>query len=661
MEFALYDTALMVRWLKELGQLNEEEIQRSETMLTACSDGVLKYIPERGSMNRAALAGLGAATIARLFPDAPRASAWREFSEATWGDWWPYRDTFEDSSNYNALWLAGVLLQAEQLGKADDLKCAGVEALIDRYYQLVSPVGVIPDYGDATWCSAWDLWVAVFERGASLFGRADFKRAADSIFRYAQGQPRACGPALVHAWLWARDDLKPGERPRKSLSTTRRDAYGRTLFDKLILRAAESDAYVLVNLHDSGYHGHNDGCALCAFIVGDSVLLHETGYHQHSDEDQNTFLARAPYQLVGTGRGPKEEFLYAKQRLLAGQWYTWEVDLRRPGTYTGGPMPDLKKMTNAFFRIEYKDPTEARFDFDIERIEGVDSKGKTTVLAKDFHEVVQFQAGQGGAKFIGPSFSPPVDLTPYERLRVRWRTADARPQIYFGFNGEGGTLRFWFPQRFTESVNVDELDGVIYSKVVERMADSVGRPLEHTRELGLVKQNGALCVLDTVRFEEAGEYAVGPVWHVQNVLASNESGFLCRDDWQWDMDRGKGAPAPWASKPRPVWIGLAGPQGTSLGRVEKTFTEWDYTVPQKNHLFARWVGRREAREQVGLLSVLIPMPRTNSLVRGMPGDSAAPPSDVKVSLSAQGAVVETGGCRCLLGDARRGSHLAPNP
>ena len=287
MEFALYNTSLIVTWLKEMRQLNEDESGRSEAMLKACADGILKYIPERGSMNRAALAGLGAAAIARLYPDVPHASAWRQFSDLTWGDWWPYRDTFEDSSNYNALWLFGILLQAEQLGKADDLKCRDVDALLERYYQLVSPVGIIPDYGDAMWASAWDLWVAVFERGAGLFGRADLKRAADAIFRYASRQPRACGPGLVHAWFWARDDLQPGEMPHKSLYTTRRDAYGRTLFDKLILRAgpAGKEAYVLVNLHDSGYHGHNDGCALCAFVVGESVLLHETGYHQHADED----------------------------------------------------------------------------------------------------------------------------------------------------------------------------------------------------------------------------------------------------------------------------------------------------------------------------------------------------------------------------------------
>jgi len=667
MEFCLYPAALSYVWLRDLGELNAAETERARRMLTACADGVLKHCPERGAMNRVPWAGLGPAAVARLFPDSPRAPAWLDYSEKTWNDWWAFRDTFEDASGYNGLWLLGVFLQADQMNRTNDLKTPEVEALVERFAQLCSPVGLIPDYGDAMWSGGWAHWVAVFERGASLSGRADFKHAADAIFRYAQAQfsrgsvtknPQEIA-ALVFAWLWANDELKPQRRPLRSLVTKRRDPYGRTLLDKLVLRggADSDDAYVLVNLHDCGYHGHADGGALSAFIANGSVLLHELGYHQSEEQHHNTLLVRPA----------DEEFLFTDGLFCAGRWYTTEMDLRRPFTYTGGVIPDLKKIDSIFFRLDDKDDSNTQFEFAVDRIEGVGADGRRSALV-DFSLPEEpgrwkgcrpSQSAKGGGLFASVGFrdknrserawltrpfDPPLDLSPYERIRVRWRSGDARldPKlgVQFGLNGIEGTERWRISHRRTYretlSAELQEFGRVVHAKLTEKMVDCLGRPLVHTREFALVRKSKLLCVYDCVQFEVRGEYAVGPVWHVQNIIKARNGEFLCRDDQQWDD-----LTVRWASPPRPVRIRLAGPPGTTFERVEKEFKEWGRTVPQHNHIYARWVGTAERGRTVTFISVLMPLS----------AESRKPLPDLRVTVSEKRGEVRFGGARCCFGSA----------
>ena len=78
MEFGLFHTAQVYESLRETGQLSPVEREQTESALIACADGVLKFAAERGAMNRTPWAGLGPATVARLFPRQPQAKAWLE-------------------------------------------------------------------------------------------------------------------------------------------------------------------------------------------------------------------------------------------------------------------------------------------------------------------------------------------------------------------------------------------------------------------------------------------------------------------------------------------------------------------------------------------------------------------------------------------------------
>jgi len=324
MEFGLFHAARTYEWLGEMGQLTAPERERVESALIVCANGVLEFAAERGAMNRTPWAGLGPATMARLFPRRPEAKMWLEYAEKTWQDWWSFRDTFEDASGYNALWLVGVLLQAEQLGKIDLLREPAVERL--------------------------------FEYASEQFTARGMVNSPEQMV------------ALVHACTWARDDLPAKAPALASAVTKRRDPYGRTLLDKLVLRAGHS--YALVNLHDGGHHAHADGGAVSAFVAGGSVLLHELGYHQNEEQHHNTVLVRPA----------DEPFLFGEEPFRPGRWYTSELDLRRPHTYTGGLVPDLERIASLFFRIDDRDETNVGFDFSVVRIEGIDGQGRSTAI-----------------------------------------------------------------------------------------------------------------------------------------------------------------------------------------------------------------------------------------------------------------------------------------
>jgi len=667
MQFCLYQTSRLYVWLKELGLLDANEIERTERVLHACADGVIKYIGERGAMNRVACQGLGTAAVARLFPDAPHAKTWRNYSTLAWNDWWSFRGTIEDNSGYSGFWLWAVLLHAEQFQKMEDMKGPQVEALIDRYYKQCSPLGVIPDYGDSYWAGSWAHWIAVFEWAANMFDRGELRTAADRIFRYAQshadrknaqGKMRVKG--LVEATRWMRADLRLRPLTLTSTYTQRHDPYGEMHFDKLVLRTGPKppDAYVLVNLFDGGYHGHADSGAVSAFIADQSVLLHELGYNQRADKYHNTLLVRPV----------DEDFLSLDEAFQPSRWYTTEVDFK--GAFRFGPPPDSQHVTALYFRLDDVDDVNSEFDFDAQLIEGIDAMGKAVPIVdlSSPDECRQWSRGtlaeQAGRKFlrariefrnprkgerawVSRRFSPPINLEPYERLRVRWRSGDARLDhkwgLELGLDSTAGTFRFplWrrLTYRKTTDVEVQAFDCVVYGMLVQDVTDCLGRRLLHTRELALWKEPHLLCVYDTIHFKEGGDYAVGPAWHVQRVTASNEKGFLCRDDWQWDDSR-KGDPSiRWASTPRPVWIAMLGPPNTKLRRVEKKLTDKRRQVPQSNHLYARWAGHAEKGDTIAFVSVLVPMGASASV----------PPNDLRVKLSEGFVSVQKDGITCMFG------------
>jgi hypothetical protein len=631
MEAALGELIQIVGWLDELGRLSAEQRRQTHTTVTSCADGLLRVAAERGAMNRAAMAGSGAATAWRQFPQAEGATRWKQFAEATWNDWWGFRDTFEDSSHYNGLWLAAVLAQGESLGKEVELADPAVERLLDRWLRQVTPLGPLADYGDAIWPGCWAHWAAAFEWGGRQFRRSDFRGAADALVRYMQQKtdwlespdPEVIA-GLVRAAGWADSTVAVGQLRLPSCVTQRHDSHGRTLFDKLVLRTSGPEvAYVLANLHDVGYHGHADGGAMSALVLNGTLVLYELGYHARQETLHHSFLIRPA----------DEPFLYYQGEIQPQRWYTTELDLRRPWTYIGGPVPDLHSINQLVFRLQMAPGASERFTFDIGPLDAVTADGRTVTIidparageaacwvpgVRGVNGALQgtmntARVTKGGVSWLSRSFQRPLDLSGYARLRVRWLSGtaafDPETGAQLGLaDGQGASQRWNLQQqrtyRETTTAEVRCLPGIETGKFVETMVDPLGRPLRHTRRLVLATQPvPVLCVWDHIEFQSPGQYAIGPLWHVADIVRSNDRGFVCRNEGTWDLPRA-GTPDGNANGTT-FWIGLAGPAGTVLAHERHALTDFHRPVAQKEHLFARWTGA--ARKPLSFLSVVMPI------------------------------------------------------
>jgi hypothetical protein len=178
-------------------------------------------------------------------------------------------------------------------------------------------------------------------------------------------------------------------------------------------------------------------------------------------------------------------------------------------------------------------------------------------------------------------------------------------------DGQRLTSKIVSDDREVRSAEVRESQDTAYGKVVceyltawHSNREFNGHAFLHTRELALDKVSGLLCVLDTLESKDDVEAAFGPVWHVQHVLTQNAEGFLCQTDYQAKTN-GKID----GSKPRPVWIAMAGPAGTKLNAVFWRFTarHGHSEIPQENHLSAEWRGKMTTGREVSFLTVLVPL------------------------------------------------------
>jgi len=163
------------------------------------------------------------------------------------------------------------------------------------------------------------------------------------------------------------------------------------------------------------------------------------------------------------------------------------------------------------------------------------------------------------------------------------------------------------------SADITDFPDYSYAKIVTLVDwGRVREALQLTREAILEKKTGALIVFDTVTGKiKTDSYVCGPLWHVQNILSKTDQGFLCQDDVQEIIEPHSPTPMVIASPAKPVWIGMAGPKGSTLGSEEWHFLcrHGHNDAPEKNHLYLACNGLPHSGGTVATLTVFVPMHR----------------------------------------------------
>ena len=556
--FGLYELALAVPELNELKLLPQRDAQRADEMLKKAADFSLKHEPEPGNANIAQRRALGVAAVCVLFSGDPRMAKWKAWAEKPYlqmlhypdreklpgarpqvlqkqGERWTYVDDtrpfvkiqavdiVEDSSGYQASTILSWIGIARLFGREAEIKIPAVEALIERMYQQVLPVGILPAYGDAGWNGpSSPLWIGIFEWAGAAFHQPKYRAAADAVFRYNVDRGLPLGD-LSEAIRYTDETLNPEPAPRGSILLERVSGRGQRIPDKVVLRGSDAGGsiaqpYVMVQATENLTHAQADPGSISAFCAGGSVLLHTLGYDATAAPLHQSFIVSAADEpFLNFFGDPK-------------------------GTQIAKVMPDGQRLT---------------------------------------------------AKIIS------------NHREVRSAAVCDDGKIAYG------------------KVACDYLPGG------HAKPDLNGHAFLHSRELALDKASGLLCVLDTIQSKDNVTAAFGPVWHVQHVLAQNAQGFLCQTDYQAKFDGRVDA-----SKPRPVWIAMAGPAGTEPHSLFWRFIARNghLEVPQQNHLSAQWRGTVAAGQKLSFLTVLVPLP----------AGTTSPPSDLKLSAEEGRAWVKFG-------------------
>lgn len=289
---------------------------------------------EWGAHNRAMLRAAALAGAAHALPEHPEASAWRvladELAEESWGRW-----SIEDAMLYQPHWLRSLIRYAEASGRVDQLADqAQARVHLKAMTQLISPLGILPDFGDSHWLahSHWE-WAACLEWGARAYRDPAMKWAANRI-DLAPGIQQPSGyeaAAAVMAWEWCDESAAAAE------PLNRADALDDLVLKKIVWRTGweRNASYACLNYRDEGrygrvardylratlavsaekmHHGHADEGSFSMLTHAGTLLLHESGYRERPPD--GIYRSAVYHNRVAWRAGAPREGAAADEKLL---------------------------------------------------------------------------------------------------------------------------------------------------------------------------------------------------------------------------------------------------------------------------------------------------------------------------------------------------------
>ncbi|MFV1981230.1 MAG: hypothetical protein ACC655_08770, partial [Rhodothermia bacterium] len=255
---------------------------------------------EWGPMNRAMLRAEALTYVAKVLPDHPHQKIWKMAGEAiaddNWGKW-----EIEDATGYHSVWLYSLLGYASYVREDESLyKGPIMQYYFEYFMKLISPAGLIPDFGDAYLAGSWRM-IPFFEKGAAVNQDPRLRWAAAQYYRkFLDPLPDKknifIGLTLSDAFLWADFDLS-AEPPSSASEEILDDIVGK----KIVFRDGwdSTSTYMLYNYRDEGdggwlfreylrttipveeekmHHGHSDENSIVMLMRNNSILLHDSGY-----------------------------------------------------------------------------------------------------------------------------------------------------------------------------------------------------------------------------------------------------------------------------------------------------------------------------------------------------------------------------------------------
>ena len=269
---------------------------------------------------------LGAVRAYNLFPTAPNAAKWKAYADTIWNFWYKNRDINESATGYEALDLKDVISMATESGRINLLKTPEIKKWFDRYRDLLSPGGFMPEYGD-DYFFAYENYICVFEQVARLFNDPTYLYAAWKLYYtgLANIDPKIGIDAaiLTEPVCYAPLNLAPEILTAGSLVTTRNNnTGGKNIPNHLLLGASRKLGvpFVMSEIYARGSHAHtNQLGGINYFEVDNYPLYHGVTRHVWDGRATNTVVV----ENVETDGFPFSD----KLRSLTNTWFTDQLDL----------------------------------------------------------------------------------------------------------------------------------------------------------------------------------------------------------------------------------------------------------------------------------------------------------------------------------------------
>ncbi len=342
-------------------QFTAAEKTKIERIIEESLDYLLRT-QEWGPMNRTILRAETLAWATGTLVDHAKRPMWDmlrvSLADDNWGNW-----EIEDATIYHAVWLYSLIGYADALGKVDELFATPEMYYYAHYFlELMSPAGMIPDFGDAAWQQNWNRYLVFFETAAAQYKNPQMKWAATVIARkfidFDAPTSVGLGYLLLDCYRWG-DDSVPAEAPTSGSKEVMEDVQGK----KVVFRNGwdERATYLLLNYRDEGdgglnfrdylrdtipveeekmTHGHADENGIVLLMSGGSVLLHDGGYRDYmpsgpygayrQDYFHNKLCVRAEKIWMGQNEG---EYRYSVAGRVAVPGQPVLEFLRNAGSY----------------------------------------------------------------------------------------------------------------------------------------------------------------------------------------------------------------------------------------------------------------------------------------------------------------------------------------
>lgn len=470
-------------------------------------------------------------------------------------------DLDEDASNYDSLGLAFLIDLARLLGRERDLaESAGFRRLFERFRDIVSPAGLIPEYGDSyfSYSSCPLDRVYLLEYAAKLYDDPTFLYAARKLY----GRPQTGLPGLD---LWSRAlpliDMEPlSAEPRRpagppSLVTWRvRRGSPRPLVDKLILRSSlePGAAMVLLDLYASGSHSHpQKGPSIAYYEVDQVPLFHNLGRHH----TRSAIVGNLLWAMPAEGRFPgcwNHE----------GEWFTMRLPVDAlpqdaDGKYVlaGGlslrNFPEWNRNCRHLYfdNLRLVGASGSRLIDSFDTPDGWDRRLLQSKQVASSSDRTQGDASQripwntvtaSGRRFSEP---PPAPFTKkqYSFLELDLKYEGARPYLHIRGLGEQVDLGDQSLDAHLTSASVEQRQHDAYGRIDYQ--DYIQPGTQLTRQMVLTAEGHLLVRDELTPGPSMDGWNAGQLWQFYDLATRNGSWFSANDDGPYPAVAGSPTPS----------------------------------------------------------------------------------------------------------------------